>query len=115
MQMHIQLIIRNLNSIIIKIFLDPLVQSPSGIPVTVRVYPDTEAHDHGTFCQFVYEYYHCLLYTSDAADERAGIRIAGEDVFQDFLGFLDICIVGDSYFDLQSSLVSGCYVGDGRV
>ena len=39
MQMHIQLIIRNLNSVIIKIFLNPLVESPSGIPVAVGVCP----------------------------------------------------------------------------
>ena len=107
MQMHIQLIIRNLNSIIIKIFLDPLIQSPSGFPVTVRVYPHTEAHDHGTFCQFVYKYHHLFVFS--------GIRIFGENIFQDIIGFLDICIVGDSYLDLQSSLISGCYIGDGRI
>ena len=107
MQMHIQLIIRNLNSVIIKIFLNSLVESPSGIPVAVGVYPDTKAHDHGAFCQFVYEYYHLFV--------LSGVRIIGEDVFQDFLGFLDICIVGNSYLDLQSSLVSGCYIGNGRI
>ena len=47
---------------------------------------------------------------TDACD-----RILGEDIFQDILGLLDICIVRDPHFDLQPSLIPCCYVGDGHI
>ena len=71
-----------------------LIQAPFRWPVTFCRHPDTQAHDHCTVCKLVHKHNHffCVAF---------GICIFSENFLNDSLCLLNICLIGNSNFDLD--------------
>ena len=94
MYVNLQLVVWDRDSVCVKFFLDPLVQSPLRCPVRFCRYPDTKSHDDRTLSQFIYKNHHlCIV--------ALGVRVCLQDILKNFFCFADVGFVGDSYFDLK--------------